>query len=183
MASTLITRREAAALSGTSETTVKKAVDMKVIPAHRRGSQSCVDAEDVPVLTLLGGLRDLRLVAAHKRQLREWLRSPDAPREFPLTEHLVVRRPDEIDEARARAERYVRLRDAWIVQDPEIKGGDAVIKGSRMSVHTLAARIAAGESEEILVQVLPHIPAEAREVAVLYAHANPRRGRPRRIPA
>jgi uncharacterized protein (DUF433 family) len=178
----LVTRREAATLSGTSETTVKKAVDLKVIPARRWGAQSCIDAEDVPVLTMLGQLRDVRLFAAHKRRLREWVRSRDAPAEFPLTDNLVVRRSDEVDRARARTERYVRLRDQWIVHDPEIKGGEPVINGSRMSVHTLAARIAEGESEQALEEDLPHIPAEAREVAVLYARANPRRGRPRRSP-
>jgi hypothetical protein len=32
----------------------------------------------------------------------------------------------------------------------------------------------------VLAEDFPHIPAEAREVAVLYAQSNPRRGRPRR---
>lgn len=182
MTTHLVTRREAATLSGTSETTVKKAVDLKVIPARRRGTQSCIDADDVPVLTMLAELRDLRLIVAHKRRLRDWVRAPDASAQFPLTDVLTVRRSDDVDRARALTERYVRLRDRWIVRDPAIKGGEPVIQGSRMSVHTLAARIAAGESDEILDEDLPHIPADAREVAVLYAKANPRRGRPREAP-
>jgi uncharacterized protein (DUF433 family) len=138
----LVTRREAAELSGTPETTVKKAVDQKVIAARRRGSQSWIEVDDVPVLAMLGLLTD-------------------------------------VDEALRRAERYVDLREKWIVRDPEVKGGEPVIKGSRVGVHTLAERIAQGEPEAVLDEDFPHIPAEAREIAVSYARANPRRGRPK----
>lgn len=181
MPPTLITRREAAELSGITETTVKKAVDQRVIPTRRRGTQSCIDLEDVPVLTMLGLLSDMRLVVKHKRQLRKWLRTSSAPAELELMPALIIRKVEDVDEARRRAERYARLRDAWIVRDPDIKAGDPVIRGSRVSVHTLAARIGRGESAEILDEDYPHIPSEAREVAVQYARANPRRGRPRRV--
>jgi len=180
MTTPLITRREAAELSGTSETTVKKAVDLGIIPSRRRGAQSCVESADVPVLTMLGHLTGVGLGAAHKRRLREWLRAADSPMEFVLIPGLVIHKLEDVDQARARAERYVRLRDDWIVSDPDIKGGDPVIKGSRVRVHTLAARLAEGESEAILDEDFPHVPAEAREVAAVYARANPRRGRPRR---
>ncbi|MBV8711469.1 MAG: DUF433 domain-containing protein, partial [Solirubrobacterales bacterium] len=93
---------------------------------------------------------------------------------------LVVRRVDEIEHARLRAERYAELRDRWIVRDPAIKNGEPVIRGSRVTVHTLADRIAGGESDEVLDEDFPHIPAEARDIAVQFARANPRRGRPRR---
>jgi uncharacterized protein (DUF433 family) len=182
MSKVLITRREAASLSGITETTVKKAVDQKIVPTRRRGSQSCIDVDDVPVLAMLGLLREMRLSPGYKRTLRKWLRSSDAPAELELGPALVVRRVDEIEQARQRAERYARLRDRWIVRDPEIKGGEPVIKGSRVSVHTLAERIASGESDEVLEEDFPHIPADAREIAVLYARANPRRGRPKRPP-
>src|SRR3954468_1246733 len=163
----LLTRREAAELSGTTETTVKKAVDLHVIPARRRGSQSLIESEDVPVLAMLGRLTGAGLATAHKRRLRAWLRNADASDEFALIPGLVVRRLDEVDETRERAERYVRLRDEWIVSDPRIKGGEPVTKGTRVSVHTLAARLGERERDDVLEQDLPHIPAEAREVAVL----------------
>lgn len=181
MSRTLITRREAAKLSGITETTVKKAVDQKIVPARRRGSQSCIDVDDVPVLTMLGMLSEMRLSPTHKRTLRKWLLSSDALPELELAPALVVRRVDAIEQARMRAERYAQLRDRWIVRDSEIKNGDPVIRGSRVSVHTLAERIAAGESDEVLDEDFRHIPAEAREIAVQYSRANPRRGRPKRL--
>lgn len=178
MPARLLTRREAAQLSGTNETTVKKAVDARVISTHRRGTQSWIELEDVAVLTMLGHLNGLGLQVSHKRRVRDWIRTDQSPRELELTPAVVVRKPDDVDDAHDRAEHYVRLREQWIVRDPEIKGGEPVIKGSRVSVHTLAARIAAGEDERALQEDFPHIPAEAREVAVQYARANPRRGRP-----
>jgi excisionase family DNA binding protein len=177
---TLISRREAAQLSGTSESTVKKAVDLGVIPARRRGSQSCIEAEDVPVLTLLGQLTDIRLRTTHKRRLRAWLRKRDAPAEFALGPAIVIRKPDTVEQARKDTENYLRLRDKWIVSDPEIKGGEPVVRGSRVTVYALAARLEHGDSHEIIAEDYPHIPAEAREVAAMYARTNPRRGRPAR---
>ena len=184
MSGTLFTRREAAELGGITETTVKKAVDQKVVPARRRGSQSCIEVEDVPVLAMLGLLNPMRLSPAHKRAVRRWLRSSGTSLELELGPALVVRRVDAIDQTRLRAERYAQLRDRWIVRDPAIKGGEPIIRGSRVSVHSLAERIADGESDAVLDEELPHVPAEAREVAVQYARANPRRGRPKRqLPA
>src|ERR1700758_4868998 len=116
MARTLITRREAAELSGITETTVKKAVDQRVVPTRKRGSQSCIEVEDVPVLAMLGLLRTMRLTPKHKRALRQWLRASGAPAELELTPALVVRRVEEVEKARLRAERYARLRDRGIVR-------------------------------------------------------------------
>ena len=150
----------------TPETIVKKAVDQKIIPTRKRGSQSLVEVDDVPVLTMLGLLTEMRLVTKHKRQLRDWLRESSAPAELELTPALVVRRVGEVEQARLRAKRYADLRDQWIVRDPEIKGGEPVIRGSRVGVHTLAARIASGESAAVLAEDLPHVSAPAREVAM-----------------
>ena len=180
MPAALVTRLEAAELSGTSPATVKKAVDQKVIPTRRRRSGSYIEADDVAVLAMFGLLAGMRLPVKRKRQLRDWLRTSSAPPELELTPALVIRKVGVIDEARRRAERYARLRDEWIVRDPAIKGGEPVIRGSRVSVHTLAARIAQSDTDAILEEDFPHIPAEAREVAVQYARTNPRRGRPKR---
>ena len=182
MTTALITRREAAELSGTSETTVKKAVDLARHPVAGDGVRSRASSpRDVPVLTMLGhltGVRSCRRAQAQPARAGCAQRTPR--RSWSLMPGLVVRKLDDVEQRASSAERYVRLRDQWIVSDPEIKGGEPVIKGSRVSVHTLAARVAEGESEAILDEDFPHIPAEAREVAVVYARANPRRGRPRR---
>ncbi len=180
MTSVLINRREAAELSGITETTVKKAVDQRVVPTRRSGSRSWIELDDVPVLAMLGLLGTMRLTAAHKRAVRAWLRGSGVSAELELAPAIVVRRVDAIDQARVRAERYARLRERWIVCDPEVKNGEPVIRGSRVGVHPLAQRVAGGESDEVLDEDFSHIPAEAREIAVQYARTNPRRGRPQR---
>jgi uncharacterized protein (DUF433 family) len=178
MCQQLVSRSEAAALSGASRTTVKKAVDQRVIPTCTVRSQSFIEADDVAVLAMFEVLAGVGLFVKHKRAVRSWLRdSPELP-ELELTDGLVIRKLGRVDEARERARRYARLRDEWIVRDADVKGGEPVLKGTRVGVHSLAARIADGESDEALDEDFPHIPKEARDVAVQYAQANPRRGRP-----
>jgi Protein of unknown function (DUF433) len=45
-------------------------------------------------------------------------------------------------------------------------------------VRTIASLIEMGETHEVLREDYPHVPEEAYAVAVLWAHTNPRRGRP-----
>ena len=61
---------------------MKKAVDQRVAPTRRRGSQSCIEVEDVPVLAMLGLLGKMRLSPSDKRTVRRWLRSPDPSSEL-----------------------------------------------------------------------------------------------------
>jgi uncharacterized protein (DUF433 family) len=79
-----------------------------------------------------------------------------------------------------RAEEHARLRDQYIHRDPEIMGGEPVIRGTRVPVRTIAALNEDGESRDVLREDYPHVPAEAYEVAVLWARENPHRGRPAR---
>ena len=181
MSNALLTRSEAAQLSGASPVAVKKAIDQGVIPTRSRRRQSFVEAEDVGLLALLPMIGGAQLPLTQKRRLRAWLRSAAPGAELELSPALVVRRVPQVADALARAERYARLREKWIVTDEERRGGgEPIIKGSRVSVYTIAGRIAAGDSDEVLEEDYPHIPPEAREVAAIYGAANPRRGRPRR---
>ena len=73
----------------------------------------------------------------------------------------------------------------FIVRGPvAIGSGDeaamaAHAAGFRMlEEETLASLLEMGETHEVLREDYPHIPEEAYPVAVLWAHANPRRGRP-----
>jgi len=59
-------------------------------------------------------------------------------------------------------------------------GGEPVIAGTRVPVRTIASLIEMGETSEVLREDYPNIPEEAYKVAVQWAHANPRRGRPLR---
>ena len=85
----------------------------------------------------------------------------------------MVQRIDVAEQADRDAARYARLRDKWITSDPGIRGGEPILKGCRVGVYVLAERVAHGESDEILDEDFPHIPAEARAVAAKYARTHP----------
>jgi uncharacterized protein (DUF433 family) len=66
-----------------------------------------------------------------------------------------------------------------IVEDPEIQGGAAVFKGTRILVRQIADLIAAGASDEELREGYPRLTRQMLAAAHLFAAARPRRGRPR----
>ncbi|MGJ0531914.1 DUF433 domain-containing protein [Methylocystis sp.] len=63
--------------------------------------------------------------------------------------------------------------DAWIESVPEIKGGMLVIKGTRITVHAVKARLLNGDSLDEIAAENPDLPREALAAAVLFAKAHP----------
>lgn len=83
---------------------------------------------------------------------------------------------------RRTAERMERLAaaKAMVESVPDILGGTPVIRGTRIPVHDVAALAARpGMTRERLLDAYPGLDAEKIELALLYAEANPARGRPR----
>jgi uncharacterized protein (DUF433 family) len=68
-----------------------------------------------------------------------------------------------------------------VVSDPEILSGTPVIRGTRVPVHQVAGAIAAGDSRERILEDYPTIREDQIDLAVIYAEANPPRGRPRSV--
>ena len=60
-----------------------------------------------------------------------------------------------------------------IVSDPEIMGGAACIRGTRIPVHVIAARITGGESMAELLEDFPYLEPKQIEAAVEYAERVP----------
>ncbi len=81
-------------------------------------------------------------------------------------------------DAMRRAERYRVARDTHIVVDPEILGGTPVIRGTRLSVYAVRARLEGGETLDDMRADYPHVSRAALEAAALYARAHPLVGRP-----
>ncbi len=76
---------------------------------------------------------------------------------------------------------YAEARDRHIVHDPEIMGGLPVIRGTRIPVYSVAARVDGGDSLEEIEADYPYVPLNALKAAVLYARSHAKPGRPRRI--
>jgi len=69
-----------------------------------------------------------------------------------------------------------------VVVDKEVVGGTPCIKGTRILVHDIAALVANGDAKADILTAYPQLAAEQIDLAVVYAEAYPRRGRPRQKP-
>ncbi len=94
-----------------------------------------------------------------------------------LTEHLQVAIAPAA-EAVESALRRIEAAKEWVVRVPEIRGGEPVVRGTRVPVYELAALHGQGASVEELTPHFPNAPQEAIEAAITWAQLNPRRGRP-----
>lgn len=176
--SSLLTQAEAAALSGAAIKAVQKSVEQGVVKHSKRAGRSLLGPEDVATLALFAHL-PIALPIPMKKKIRSWVtKVPETGEtEFHVGSVLWLSYTSEIADVRARTNEYVRLRKKYIDEDSKVMGGIPVVRGSRVPVRTLAELVNGGESREALREDYPHVPEEAYDVAVLWAKANPRRGR------
>ncbi|MDE0342963.1 MAG: DUF433 domain-containing protein [Deltaproteobacteria bacterium] len=84
-------------------------------------------------------------------------------------------------EVRRGLSRLARAR-RMMVEDEEVLGGAACIRGTRIPAHDIADMLANGDSVDAVRAAYPVLREEQIEAAGLYGRAYPRRGRPRREP-
>ena len=186
-----LTVRETAALAGVPKAAVDKAIETEVLRAALGPSEDGVPRRRLPARAVAyfaaleaSGLADLPV--RHKRRLWEAMGQgtgdedvggglPDAV-EFAPGARLEVGRLAGGPLRAALA--YRDARDRHITCDPDILGGTPVIRGTRVSVHAVRARLDGGEPVEELMEDYPGVPREAFEAAALYARTHPLRGRP-----
>ena len=82
---------------------------------------------------------------------------------------------------RQLAQRLNELRKAehMVISDKNIMGGTPVFRGTRVPVHAIAEMIHAGASIREIIEGYPSLNTENVNLALVYAKAHPRRGRPR----
>lgn len=69
-----------------------------------------------------------------------------------------------------------------VIEDPEIQGGAATFRGTRILVHSIADLLKAGASAAELKEDYPHLTDAMIAAAPVYARTHPRRGRPKAPP-
>jgi uncharacterized protein (DUF433 family) len=178
----MLTRREAVELVHVPLGALDKAIEQKVVTAHRRRDRTWLRSEDIGVVVLLQRTA-FPLPVTVKRKIKRWVRETEPYRlehdsELAISDALIIRWSSELTEMVQAAESYARLRDQWIETDPSIKGGEPVIRSTRLGVRAVAQRLDHGDTIGTLAEDYPHIPAEAFLTAYTYARAHPRRGRP-----
>jgi uncharacterized protein (DUF433 family) len=65
------------------------------------------------------------------------------------------------------------MNDDVIVRNPAILGGTPCIKGTRLNVYAIAARVLGGETAEDIVAENPHVTVDMVRAAVAYAQEHP----------
>jgi uncharacterized protein (DUF433 family) len=124
------------------------------------------------------------LPAQAKRRIREWLMTADQredePRELALSDALVVRWSEEFAAIVRQAAEYVERRGQYIEANSDVKGGEPVIRGTRLTTRAVLARLAGGDRLSDIAAEYPDVDPQAFEAAALYARTHPLRGRPRR---
>lgn len=60
------------------------------------------------------------------------------------------------------------LQSTYIESNPDILGGTPIIKGTRIDVYTVQARLDGGDTIDMLTSEYPEIPVEAFEQAYRY---------------
>ena len=59
-----------------------------------------------------------------------------------------------------------------LIRDPQICGGEAVFKGTRVTLRTVLASLAAGDTPEAILGDFPSLQAEDIQAAVAFAAAS-----------
>ena len=62
--------------------------------------------------------------------------------------------------------------DERIIRDPRVCGGEAVFKGTRVTLRTVLASLAAGDSPETILAAFPSLRPEDIQAAIAFAAAS-----------
>jgi uncharacterized protein (DUF433 family) len=76
------------------------------------------------------------------------------------------------EDAVANKSRDGKNREARITRDPQICGGEPVFKGTRVTLRTVLASLAAGDSEAEILADFPTLKAEDVRAAIAFAAAS-----------
>jgi uncharacterized protein (DUF433 family) len=183
-----LTPREVAELSGAAKHVIEKAIEERVLRARiqptrgpMRHARRMLPTHAVAYAALIRRL-DLKLTTAHKKRLLSklaHLRPHDIRvARVELAPAVEIDVGGLIGDVMDRAERYRATRDASIVIDEAIKGGTAVIRGTRVTVYSLLGRVEHGEKIDDILSDNPDRSRDAIETAITYARTHPLMGRP-----
>lgn len=170
---------EAAAVTGLKVKTVHKAVENEIVEVSR-ADRPAISANELLCLQLEGELAEYLPLSVRRRVIRGVAGQPRIAR-FRASDVLVV----EVASARRRLAsslRRLHLARRAVTIDPDVMGGEPVVKGTRVPVHAVAAMVEHGTPMADILAGYPSLSAEQIELAAVYACAYPPRGRPKKQP-
>lgn len=187
----LLKPTEAALVAGVSVRDVHRTIDEGILPADfldNADGRRVVPAACLLIAFFVGSkdrlsAKERRFVlgATSARLRKSDMRRfpPPANEDWTVTHDFLV--VDLRPFIRSVGERWERLAAAeeMVVSSRHILGGTPVLKGTRVPVHDVAASVAAGTDRNRILEDYPSVTPEQLDLAVIYADANPPRGRPR----
>ena len=188
MPAALLTPNEVAELSGAAKTVIEKAVEHRVLqaaldPARGRGSrrQTLLPSSAVAYASAVKAL-GRRLTIADRKRVADAFVNITSDRvsrvRVELAPGLMFEAGQDVEDSVMRAERYASERDRCIEINEDVMGGTPVIKGTRLTVYAIAARMAGGDPVSDLMDDYPDITANMFDAACIYARTHPLVGRP-----
>lgn len=183
---------EAAVVTGVSVRRINRLIDDEVLPksaCFKLGTRRALRAFAVPMVSFGASdgsklsksmrLEAMRMIEKFAKENWRLLRDePAYARRFRFESGCVaISLGEPVSVAMAGLN---KLEDALrrIVEDPEVRGGLPVVRGTRISVYEIADSLSA-DGLEATLEDFPKLGREDVEAAQLYAKAHPRTGRPR----
>ena len=180
-----VSPRQAAWLTEQPQKTVDKSIERGELPP--RGGDRLLDATDVLYLAVRKDVGET-LTAQGKQALYAALAKESISfdtsdvKRTEVTVQLTRGVQVEVTDA------FIRLLKRWramqraeraVVEDPEIRSGEPVVRGTRIPVYMIADLVSQGAQPAELLEDYPALSPAKLEAAMTYAETNPRRGRPR----
>ena len=180
----MATVNEAAFVAGVSRQAVNQAIDRREIRSWRmqRSTDPPGRAVGAPELIYLSVY--IHLSPRARKEVYQELsgaKIEEMPRFILLMGGAKLDLGDVLASVQEKLSELERI-NSHVEENPSIRGGEAVFRGTRIPVHMIADFLRQGVPREEILEDYPAITEESLEIAVRYAELNPRRGRPRQAP-
>ena len=185
-ASADLTIKEAAHLAGVAARRIEKDCEEGIVPRRktklwmRETFAAHVPMHAVAYACAMRSLDGIKMEKKSKRRVWRFLRSSKQANFgcLELSPGLMLNLDPLVTEVWDRTRGYLEARHEHLAVDPEILGGEPILKRTRITCQSVLGRIEGGETLEELTEDYPEISKEAFEAALVYAKAHPPRGRP-----
>ncbi|HEY0016521.1 MAG TPA: DUF433 domain-containing protein [Longimicrobium sp.] len=178
------TVNEAAYVAGVSRSAVNQAIDRREIRTRKPRRRTD------PPGRMIGGpelvyLRIQRLLSSSGRKevYRRLMgaRLDGMPQVIEMEGNVKLDIGEPLAQVRSRLDEIAQIKDE-VEENPLIRGGEAVFRGTRVPVFMIAEFLRQGVPREEILEDYPALTEASLDIAPRYAELYPRRGRPRQAP-
>jgi uncharacterized protein (DUF433 family) len=182
LAEGILSANEAASVTGVPLKQVHRIVDAGLLEGAvetRSGMRVIVGGRGLVGLRLAHQTADLLTPKGRRRLIKQLLQRPRVQK---LEESALAVDVRPIESAIRRRLNSLERAKKMVTIDQDVLNGTPCIKRTRIPVHDIAAMIENGDEKSAILNAYPRLTPEQIDLAVLYAAAYPRRGRPSRKP-